>query len=73
MFLHAGATATDEWNISERERLDRSPAIAACGTGAFEHAGTGPDDIAHVDLYSCFPAAVQLAARRARPGPAIVA
>ena len=63
IFPHAGATATDEWNLSERDRLDRSPAIAACGRAAFEHAGTGPDDIAHVDLYSCFPAAVQLAAR----------
>ena len=62
VFPHAGATATDEWNISERERLDRSPAIAACGAAAFEHAGAGPDEIAHVDLYSCFPAAVQLAA-----------
>ena len=62
VFPHAGAQATDEWFLSERRELDRSPAIAACGRAAFEHAGCGPDDLAHIDLYSCFPSAVQLAA-----------
>jgi acetyl-CoA C-acetyltransferase len=62
VFLHAAATATDEWNLSERDRLDRSPAIAACGRALFEHCRSGPDELAVVDLYSCFPAAVQLAA-----------
>ncbi len=63
VFLHASAAATDEWNLSERDRLERSPAIAACGRALFEHTQTGPDDLALCDLYSCFPAAVQLAAR----------
>lgn len=63
VFLHAGARATDEWFLSERHELHRSPAIAACGRAAFAHAGIGPDDLAPIDLYSCFPAAVQLAAR----------
>jgi acetyl-CoA C-acetyltransferase len=63
VFLHASAAATDEWNLSERDRLDRSPAIAACAGALFEHARIGPEDIEVVDLYSCFPAAVQLAAR----------
>lgn len=62
VFLHASAAATDVWNLSERERLDRSPAIAACGRALFEHTRTGPEDLAFLDLYSCFPAAVQLAA-----------
>jgi acetyl-CoA C-acetyltransferase len=62
VFLHASATATDEWNLSERNRLDRSPAIAACASALFEHARIGPADIQLIDLYSCFPAAVQLAA-----------
>jgi acetyl-CoA C-acetyltransferase len=62
VFLHASAAATDEWNLSERDRLERSPAIAACGRALYEHTGTGPDDLALIDLYSCFPAAVQLAA-----------
>ena len=62
VFLHASAAAADVWNLSERDRLDRSPAIAACGRALFEHAQIGPDDLALIDLYSCFPAAVQLAA-----------
>jgi len=62
VFLHASATATDEWNLSERDRLERSPAIAACGRALFQHTRSGPDDLALIDLYSCFPAAVQLAA-----------
>ena len=62
VFLHASAAATDVWNLSERDRLDRSPAIAACGRALFEHTRTGPEDLALIDLYSCFPAAVQLAA-----------
>jgi acetyl-CoA C-acetyltransferase len=62
VFLHAGARATDEWFLSHRRRLDRSPAIAACGRAAFAHAGIEAADLGPIDLYSCFPAAVQLAA-----------
>jgi acetyl-CoA C-acetyltransferase len=62
VFVHAGAQAYDEWHVSERERLDASPAIRAVGHAACEHAGIAPQDVAHVDLYSCFPAAVQIAA-----------
>jgi acetyl-CoA C-acetyltransferase len=63
VFVHAGAQATDEWFLSHRRDLDRSPAIAACGRDALGHAGCAADELAHVDLYSCFPSAVQLAAR----------
>lgn len=66
VFVHAGAQAVDEWFLSERRDLHRSPAIGACGRALFEHAGCDPDDLAHVDLYSCFPSAVQLAARELR-------
>ncbi|HET6507101.1 MAG TPA: hypothetical protein VFG42_09940 [Baekduia sp.] len=62
VFVHAGARATDEWFVSERAELHRSPAIRACGEALFAHAGIGPDDLGPIDLYSCFPAAVQLAA-----------
>jgi acetyl-CoA C-acetyltransferase len=62
VYVHAGAQANDEWFVSERESLDRSPAIAACGAALFEHAGITAADLGPVDLYSCFPSAVQIAA-----------
>ncbi|MFD6355017.1 crotonase/enoyl-CoA hydratase family protein [Nocardia tengchongensis] len=63
VFLHAGASGTDEWFVSERAELAASPAIAALGAAAFEHAGIAAEDLAHIDLYACFPVAVQIAAR----------
>ncbi|MGN7224883.1 type II toxin-antitoxin system Rv0910 family toxin [Dietzia maris] len=63
VFLHSGASATDEWFVSERADLTRSPAIAAAGAAAFDHAGITASDLGPVDLYSCFPSAVQLGAR----------
>ena len=63
VFIHAGAQAEDEWHVTERDRLAASPAINAVGRAALHHAGLAVDDVAHVDLYSCFPAAVQIAAR----------
>lgn len=63
VFLHAGAAAYDEWFVSERADLAASPAIREIGSAALAHAGRTIDEIAHIDLYSCFPAAVQIAAR----------
>ena len=61
-FVHATAGAHDRWFAGERQALHRSPALAACTRAVFEHAGLGLDDVAHIDLYSCFPSAVQMAA-----------
>ena len=49
--------------MSERAELAAAPAIRAAGQAALRHAGVGIDDVAYVDLYSCFPSAVQIAAR----------
>lgn len=62
VFVHAGASATDEWFVSERADLATSPAIAAAGAAVLDHAGVAVEDLDLVDLYSCFPAAVQLGA-----------
>lgn len=62
VYLHAGARATDEWFLSHRRELHRSPAIRACGQAALAHAGASIDELGPIDLYSCFPSAVQLAA-----------
>jgi acetyl-CoA C-acetyltransferase len=62
VFLHAGASAADEWFLSERHTLAASPAIAACGRAVYDRADVAPEQLGPVDLYSCFPAAVQLGA-----------
>jgi acetyl-CoA C-acetyltransferase len=62
VFVSATAAAADHWFVSERDALHRSPAVAAAGRAALAHAGLGIDDVAHLDLYSCFPSAVQIAA-----------
>jgi acetyl-CoA C-acetyltransferase len=63
VFVHAGADAHDHWFVSHRADLHTSPAIRIAGRAALGLAGAGPGDVAHVDLYSCFPSAVQIAAR----------
>ena len=40
-----------------------APAIRIAGARALELAGVAPGDLDHVDLYSCFPSAVQVAAK----------
>jgi acetyl-CoA C-acetyltransferase len=62
VFPLSGADGNDHWFISERPELHRSPAIRLAGAAALEQAGLGIDDIAFVDLYSCFPVVVQMAA-----------
>lgn len=66
VFVHDSAAAHDHWHVTERLHLDRSPAVAAIADhllGTPSSGRPGIDDIAHVDLYSCFPSAVQVAAR----------
>jgi acetyl-CoA C-acetyltransferase len=62
VFPHSGTDAKDHWFFSERENLHSSPAIRIAGAKALELAGVGADDLTHVDLYSCFPSAVQIGA-----------
>ncbi|MCA2266524.1 acetyl-CoA acetyltransferase [Mycobacterium marseillense] len=62
VYPHAGTDAHDTPSIAERHELHRSTAIRIAGARALELAGLGVDDIDYVDLYSCFPSAVQVAA-----------
>ncbi|MEQ8798000.1 MAG: acetyl-CoA acetyltransferase [Salinisphaeraceae bacterium] len=57
----AAANAHERWFVSERADLSRSPAIAACGERLTAASGLAIDEIDHLDLYSCFPSAVQMA------------
>jgi acetyl-CoA C-acetyltransferase len=61
VFLHGCADGTDTWVVSERDRLDTSPAIHGCARLALDMAGKKISDVAAFDLYSCFPSAVEVA------------
>lgn len=62
VYPHAGTDAHDTPSIAERHELHRSTAIRIAGARVLELAGLGIDDVDYVDLYSCFPSAVQVAA-----------
>ena len=62
VFPYAGADSHDTYAIGERAEFHTSPAIRIAGARALELAGTTIDDIELVDVYSCFPSAVQVAA-----------
>jgi acetyl-CoA C-acetyltransferase len=63
VFPHSGADAHDHYFFSERAALAESTAIGIAGRAALAAAGTDVDGVARFDLYSCFPAAVQMAMR----------
>ncbi len=62
VFPLAGTDAHDTYSVSHRAQLHRSPAIRVAAATALELAGLGVDEVNHVDLYSCFPSAVEIAA-----------
>lgn len=62
VFPYSGSDAHDHYFVSNREDIGRSPAMRLAGGAALDLAGVGVDDLAHVDLYSCFPSAVEIAA-----------
>ena len=57
VFPWSGATNTETVPVA-RPNPGQAPAIAAAAQATFEGAGIGIDDVAHIDIYSCFPAAV---------------
>lgn len=52
--------AHDHWFVSDRVDYASSPAIRAAGAAALEMAGMTIDEASWIDLYSCFPSAVQI-------------
>lgn len=63
VYLWSGTDAHDTYFVSHREKLNASPAIRIAGNRALELAGVNARGLDLVDLYSCFPIAVQVAAR----------
>ena len=62
VFPHSGADCHEHTFVSIRDRFDRTPAIEIGGSEALRLAGVDIDDVSVIDLYSCFPSAVQLGA-----------
>ena len=63
MFPHSGAHCHEHNYISNRWSFAETPAVELGGRRALQLAGLGIDDIEVIDLYSCFPSAVQLGAQ----------
>ena len=56
-----GARANERaWFVSERPELGDAPAMRACAKRTLDSAGVSIDEIDHMDLYSCFPVAVEM-------------
>ena len=62
VFPLAGTDGYDTYAVSERANMHSSPAIRIAGRKCLELGEVAPDEIDHVDLYSCFPSAVQIGA-----------
>lgn len=60
VYVWGTGEANDKWLVSERVAYSHSPAIREAGRQALAAAGVGIERIAHFDIYSCFPAAVQM-------------
>lgn len=62
VYLHGCADAADLWYPLDRQDFYSSPAMRLTGKLAFEMAGIGLEQIDALDLYSCFPVAVEIGA-----------
>lgn len=62
VFLRAGAEASDTAAVAARPSLSDSVALRAAASAALVSAGVDRAALGPVDLYSCFPSAVQVAA-----------
>jgi acetyl-CoA C-acetyltransferase len=61
VYLRGWAYGCDPTYVAEHAEPWRSPAMAAVFGQALATAGLGVDDLAHLDLYSCFASSVHLA------------
>lgn len=61
VYLEGWCYATDPVYLAEHPDLSASPAMAAASGAALDAAGVGIDEVAHLDLYSCFASSVHLA------------
>jgi acetyl-CoA C-acetyltransferase len=61
VYLRSWCYGTDPVYVAEHRELWKSPAMAAVSSEAMNRASAGIDDVAHLDLYSCFASSVGFA------------
>ncbi len=61
VFLHGCADVYEIWNVLDRIDYHSSPAIRLMGQKALVMAGWTVEEVDYIDLYSCFPAVVEIA------------
>ncbi|THD62883.1 acetyl-CoA acetyltransferase [Phenylobacterium sp.] len=62
VYLHGCADAADLWYPLDRQNFHSSPAMRLTGKLALEMAGIDLGQVGFIDLYSCFPVAVEIGA-----------
>jgi acetyl-CoA C-acetyltransferase len=62
VYLHAATYATDPYYLAEHDSYAWSPAMRAVLGETLTGAATSIDEVAHLDLYSCFASSVNFAA-----------
>ena len=58
VFPHVGLESSMSLSLSRRGELHRWPAMGVLGATAASHIGRRVGDMEHIEIYSCFPAAV---------------
>lgn len=61
VYLRGWSEARDPAYVAERDALWRSRSMAEASAAALAGAGIGIDDVAHLDLYSCFGSSLDFA------------
>ena len=61
VYLRGWCGANDPVLVAAHPDLGSSPAMATAAARALTHAGADVDDVAHFDLYSCFPSSLHFA------------
>jgi len=62
LYWYGGAVTRERaWFVSERPEIGEVPALHECATRTLANAHLGIDAIDHIDFYSCFPVAVEMA------------
>ncbi len=80
VYLRGWGYAEDPPAVAQRVDLWRSGAMEAAAQAALHGAGAGVDDVAHLDLYSCFASSIEFSldaigidpSKARSPGPEVV-